>query len=205
MGTYKTRLLDAALEMMVDQQSELAVADVCRSAGVSARSFYQSFSSTEELVAAVYARSVRDCFDIVFMEAMTVEPSDIHAQIYAGTLAGIRLLVDEPKFLGLLTTAAVSVSSLADGRRLIAGHVGMLFSKAVAAHHRNGGNESLASLAFGIGGGIVGMLIAWARGYLAIDATELADLVTRTFEQALMSVADGAKKTPQTSQSRPED
>lgn len=90
------RLLDAGLELFATQGfTQTTIEQLCATAGLNPRYFYEQFASREELLAAVYCRHV-DAVEASVRRALARAPADPRARLQAGLRAFLEgTLADE--------------------------------------------------------------------------------------------------------------
>jgi AcrR family transcriptional regulator len=113
MSTVKTRILEAAAELIADSpDAEISTRAVCEAAGVSAPSIYHYFGDKEGLLAAVVDFTM-ECFLERKREAAAAVHDDVADDLRAGWDNHIQFARENPGMYRLLWSPAVSRESRA--------------------------------------------------------------------------------------------
>ena len=121
MSTVKTRILEAAAELIADSpDAEISTRAVCEAAGVSAPSIYHYFGDKEGLLAAVVDFTM-ECFLEGKREAAAAVHDDVADDLRAGWDNHIQFARENPGMYRLLWSPAVSRESraAAEGHELL--------------------------------------------------------------------------------------
>jgi AcrR family transcriptional regulator len=108
----RQRLLDAGLELFAKGYSQATIEGICACAGVTARHFYEEFGSREELLKAVFDRSVdTTILEIVEkVDGSTVRSDDLAGLIRQGMTAFVHAFLDDPRRARVVCIESVGVS-----------------------------------------------------------------------------------------------
>ena len=95
----RQRLLDAGLELFSRGYALATIEGICAGAGVTARHFYEEFGSREELLKAVFDRSIdTTILEIIEkVDGSTVAPDDLDGLVRQGTGAFVHAFLDDPR------------------------------------------------------------------------------------------------------------
>ncbi len=159
---------------------------ISAAASLNSRYFYESFSSREELLRAVYERIVME-IAIAVREA-TARESLLAAQARAGVRTAWTMITADRRKARVVAIEVVGVSDSLEAFRRERRHA---FADIVA---QNGlalaGGEGLrlrldpVLIARALMGGVIEMLVDWINGDLDVSADEIAEHFTRLFTAA---------------------
>lgn len=176
----RARLLDAALQIIGTRGwSEATMTEICRTAGLTERYFYESFRTRDELYVALLDGLGDELRDAVFA-ALDDAPADPTARLRAVAAAVVGLLVDDPVKGRTALLEGVGSAALEQRRReIVNGFVDLLdrerasfFGDAPISRRRR--TLSAAAMA-----GAVGSLLArHLDGTLAVSRAALVDYLT---------------------------
>jgi AcrR family transcriptional regulator len=108
MAERRERLLEAGLEEFGSRgYRQTGVKDICRSAGLTDRYFYESFHDSAELFTAVFDRATRHLFELV-ADALADAPSNPEAQSRAVIETYVRALAEDPRLARVVFVEAPS-------------------------------------------------------------------------------------------------
>lgn len=181
----RARLLEAALELIGTRGwAEATMTEVCRTAKLTERYFYESFRSREELYVALLDGIGEEVRDRV-LGAVRAAPDDPPARVRRGAAALVALLVGDPRKGRAALLEGVGTEALEQRRReIINGFVDLIdeerttfFGDAPVDPRRRG--LSAAAL----GGALTGLLARRLDGTLEVPDAELVDYMT---EMALL-------------------
>jgi AcrR family transcriptional regulator len=116
----RKRLLDAGLDLFAGSgYASATIEGICASAGVTARHFYEEFGSREELLKAVFDRSVDTTILEVTEKAAaraTVAP-DFESQVREGVNTFVHAFLDDPRRARVVCIESVGVSAAMEAHR----------------------------------------------------------------------------------------
>ncbi|GAA5091683.1 TetR/AcrR family transcriptional regulator [Nocardia iowensis] len=96
------KLLDSGLELFGTRgYAATGVKDLCRTAGLTDRYFYESFGGTKELFAAVFDRVIDELFEAVAV-AVDGEPPRGTRKLHAGIGTYLTALAEDPRKLRII-------------------------------------------------------------------------------------------------------
>ena len=109
----RQRLLDAGLELFSRGYALATIEGICASAGVTARHFYEEFGSREELLKAVFDRSIdTTILEIIEkVDGTDVRPDDLVGLVRQGVTAFVHAFLDDPRRARVVCIESVGVSS----------------------------------------------------------------------------------------------
>lgn len=172
----RQQLLDAALETLgASEGGTISVRGVCREARLTARYFYESFASADELVAACYDRVIDEIM-VSASEAFS-RRAEMHDRV-RNAVAAIVDVIDSDRRKGRLLFSPTLVSSTLAARRLAAteNFAALTAQTAAGAHH----TASTADVAAGYYrvGGLGNLLAAWLDDRVQLGRDELIGACT---------------------------
>ncbi|MFT4199243.1 TetR/AcrR family transcriptional regulator [Gordonia sp. (in: high G+C Gram-positive bacteria)] len=172
----RQQLLDAALETLGSTDGgSLSVRGVCREAKLTARYFYESFSSADELVAATYDRVI----DEIMASASEAfgQRTSITERV-RGAVAAIVAVIDGDRRKGRLLFSPTLVSSTLAQRRLAATqNLAALTAQSAAGSHNTASAADVAAGYYRVGG-LANLLAAWLDHRVEMSRDELIDACT---------------------------
>ncbi|WP_290714246.1 MULTISPECIES: TetR/AcrR family transcriptional regulator [Gordonia] len=167
----REQLLDAALESLGSSAGgSISVRGVCREARLTARYFYESFVSVDDLVAATYDRVI----DEIMRSASTAfsRRASIHARV-RGAVAAIVDVIDGDRRKGRLLFTPTLVSATLAARRLAATeNLAALTAQSTAGVHHPASSEDVAAAYYRVGG-LGNLLAAWLDDRVPMAREEL--------------------------------
>jgi AcrR family transcriptional regulator len=109
----RQRLLDTGLELFARGYALATIEGICASAGVTARHFYEEFGSREELLKAVFDRSVDSTILEIIerVDGSTVPTDDLEGLIRQGVGAFLHAFLDDPRRARVVCIESVGVSA----------------------------------------------------------------------------------------------
>jgi AcrR family transcriptional regulator len=170
------RLLAVGLELAGTQGSAaVTVRSVCRTAKLTDRYFYESFSDREALLLAVYDEVAGEA-GRVLVEAVAGAGSDDRERVArAAVEAFLDLLTEDPRKGRVLLLEPLTDPTL--GVRGVA--LSPAFAEIIRAQ-LDGGNETDAALtATALVGAMANLFIRWLDGSLPVERAALADYCVR--------------------------
>jgi AcrR family transcriptional regulator len=181
----RERLMDAGLELFgTVGYARTSIRAVSAAASLNSRYFYESFSSREDLLIAVYQRIVSDIFKRA-AEAIAGE-HELEAQARAGLRAGWTTVTEDLRKARIVAIEVVGVSErlerlrrqnrhalaqlTADGALSLAGDLRLRLDPVITARF--------------LMGGVVELLADWINGDLDASVDEVVDHFTALFTAA---------------------
>lgn len=177
----RKRLTDAALDLMAaDEWRSATVEQICSSAGLNKRYFYQAFADLDELASAVVddiADEVRDATLAAFAE---VADQPLERQALASVDAPIRVLVRDPRRARVLLGGVAATPSLRRHREeVLSGLTSVLTRQARAVHGVELERDPLAQIAPAfVVGGTAEAILAYLEGSARITLDQLVTELT---------------------------
>ena len=167
------RLLDAGLSILGSSPSvELTVRGLCRSANVSARYFYESFSDRDEFVGAVYDWVIGGLATTI-QAAVVAAPADEQA---GAAMSALVCAIDDDPRVGRLVFSIeladpVVVRKRDEGTALMATLLGRHIGEAFQVPE----GENVRAVTHFAVGGVRQTFSAWLAGQVALTPDELVD------------------------------
>jgi AcrR family transcriptional regulator len=175
LAARRGRLLDAGLDLLgADQRdiAELTVREVCRSAGLATRYFYESFTDKDEFVSGVFDRVVADLAATTQAAVAAVPTAE---QSRAGMANIVRTIATDARIGRLLFSTqlanAVIVRKRAESSALFA----MLSGQYVVGTLRAPANDRVKAAAHFAVGGVGQTISAWLAGEVQLEPDQLVD------------------------------
>lgn len=172
----RERLLAAGLEVYATHGFQASkVSDVCASAGLTQRYFYESFADKEALLWAVAERIVAD-FVAAAGPSLVLIGTDFEAAADGAARAVITSLTDDPRRARILFVEIVGVSpGLEERRRVVIGALVDVIREAAASASGAWAREAVEVdlIARALIGAAQELLIAYVRDELTIDQDAL--------------------------------
>lgn len=181
----RAALLAAALDIVgTDGAGRLTVAGLCHRAGLNERYYYESFTSTDEVLLAVFDE-VLAAVAAVIVAAVAAAPNEPRPKARAAIAAAVEYLTDDPRRARIVfvepLSAPVLNSRRADVERsfvaLIVGQAAEFYGPDTLSRAGTAVDFTAAYLL----GGLAEVLTAWLRDDLALSRDELIDRATDVF------------------------
>lgn len=161
-------LLDAAFDLVGTEGSgATTVRAVCRHAGLNSRYFYESFADVDELLVAVYDRTITELYESL-AAASELAGDDLVGRFRAGVEASVRF-VDEDRRRGRVLFVEARGNPRVDEHRLAAWQI--LLAEV-------GREPTTPVRAVMLAGGFTSTLVEWLDGRLDLSRDELIDHAT---------------------------
>lgn len=172
----REQLMDAALEILgSDEGGALSVRGVCREAKLTARYFYESFDTADDLVAAAYDRVV-DEIRTAASEAFG-RRTDLRSRAHAAVEAIVRVIADDRRKGRLMFSPKLLSATLATRRMAATRDLAALTVQTTAGTHREPTEGDVASAYYRVGG-LGNLLAAWLDDRVQLPREELIDTCT---------------------------
>ncbi|BCQ10977.1 transcriptional regulator [Mycobacterium heckeshornense] len=169
----RRRLLSAGLDLLgSDHACELTVRGICRSAGLAARYFYESFADKDEFVGAVFDWVVADLAATTQAAVAAVPPRE---QTRAGLANIVRTIAGDPRVGRLLFSVHLANGVLVRKRVESSALFVMLSGQHVGSALRMPENDRIRAAAHFVVGGVGQTLSAWLAGQIGLSEEELVD------------------------------
>jgi AcrR family transcriptional regulator len=178
-------LVGAGLDLVgTHGHARLTVAALCTRAGLNERYFYESFSTTDDVLVAVADEIATELTDAIVAAVSQTGP-DARAKARAAIGAAVTLLTDDPRKTRIVFVEPLAAPALAAHRA----DLGRTFAQLIASEGQEfyGAQTSLrigAWAAFAttfLLGGLAETLTSWQRGDLAITRDELVERASEMF------------------------
>lgn len=166
----RSQLLDAGLDLLGAEDGEVTVRAVCRTAGLAARYFYESFTDKDEFIGAVYDWVIAD---IASSTQAAVAAVPLEEQTAAGMANIVHLIAEDPRIGRLLFSVKLSNEVLARKRvESTALFAGLLGQHAGDALHLPANDYLRATSHFAVGG-VTQTISAWLSGEVKLSPEQL--------------------------------
>lgn len=166
----RSQLLEAGLDLLGAEDAEVTVRAVCRTAGLAARYFYESFVDKDQFIAAVYDWVITD---IATSTQAAVAAVPLAEQSTAGMANIVHLIAEDPRIGRLLFSVKLSndvltrkrVESVALFARLLGQHAGDAL--------RLQDNDFRKATSYFAVGGVTQTISAWLSGEVRLSPEQL--------------------------------
>jgi AcrR family transcriptional regulator len=175
LASRRARLLTAGLDLLGgDRQDarELTVRAICRSAGVTARYFYESFTDKDEFVAEVFDWVIADLAAGTQAAVAAAPPED---QTRALTAHIVATIGGDPRVGRLLFSTQLANAVLVRKRLESSALFAMLSGRHVEQALRIPENDRIKAAAHFVVGGVAQTISAWLAGDVRLDPDQLVD------------------------------
>jgi AcrR family transcriptional regulator len=188
----RRRLLEAGLELLggTDRPPELNVRAICRTAGTSARYFYESFTDKDELVAAVFDWVIAD---IAATTQAAVAAAPRREQNRAGIANLVRVISGDARIGRLMFNPQLSNAVLARKRAEVGGVFALLSGQHVTSAYQVPDNGWTSSIAHFVVGGVSQTISAWVSGDIELDQAQLVEQLTQILDDMTVRVTAARK------------
>ncbi|MGV9799059.1 TetR/AcrR family transcriptional regulator [Mycobacterium sp. NPDC003449] len=166
------RLLSAGLDLLGAEHTDLTVRAVCRTAGLAARYFYESFTDKDQFVAAVYDWVIGD---IAASTQAAVAAVPLRQQTAAGMANVVRTIADDPRVGRLLFSTELSNDVLARKRAESISFFAALLSQHTGDALRLRENDTVKATSHFAVGGVTQTISAWLAGEIDFTPERLAE------------------------------
>lgn len=183
LATRRNRLIAAGLDLLGAEQqniSAVTVRGVCRSAGLAARYFYESFADKDEFVACVFDRVVAE-LAATTQAAVTAVPAD--EQTRAGMANIVRTITDDPRVGRLLFSTQLADPVIVRKRAESSALFAMLSGQHVGNALRVPANERIKAAAHFVVGGVGQTISAWLAGDVQLEPDRLVDQLAALLDE----------------------
>ena len=185
----RARLLEAGLESFAtDGYAGTTVADICRSAQLTQRYFYESFTDREALLMAV----LEEIGGLLLARVATVlNPAGGPLTTARATIAeAVSVLLEDPRRAQVMCVESVGISATVETRRreLLAILGGIVREVGLATLAAEGAplpsREDADLTARALVGGAIELMVGYVRGELTIDRERVVEHLARLFAVA---------------------
>jgi len=179
-------LLAAALELFGTRgYAATSIEELCRTANVSTRYFYEEFSDREDLLGCLYERLLATAWGEVLATEVPEGPDQLRRETRARVGAFIRALLTDPRAARVVCLEAVGVSPAIEARRRQV-HLG--YAHALTTYFHDFVDDDVAPardfelVALGMVGAINEIIVDWIeRDADGASLDELTEVVSRLF------------------------
>ncbi len=178
-GGRRERLIAAGVELLGRDPAEgggLTVRGACAEAGLTARYFYESFASADELAAAAFEHVIAGAAAAVGAALAAAEP-DPAARSRATVEAFVGFAIDDPRRARILFVEGAASEALREQRAAAL----RTFAELAAAQGRElygtspEADRLVETTSYLVAGGVAELLLAWTRGELSSSREQLID------------------------------
>ncbi|QKT08830.1 TetR/AcrR family transcriptional regulator [Gordonia sp. X0973] len=171
----RQQLLDAALEVLGSSEGgALSVRGVCREAKLTARYFYESFGSADELIAATYDRVIDEI--MVGASDAFSRGSTITERVREAVTAIVDVIDHDRRKGRLLFSPKLVSATLAERRLAATQHLAAITAKTTAGSHE-ARPVDVAGAYYRVGG-LANLLAAWLDDRVEMTRSPLIDVCT---------------------------
>ncbi|MBD0860568.1 TetR/AcrR family transcriptional regulator [Gordonia sp. zg691] len=172
----RTSLIDAGLDLLgADDATTITVRGVCRRAGLTARYFYESFESVDQLVGVMYDEVIEEIAQAGI--AAFSEGASMRSKV-AGAVAAIVDLIDADRRKGRLLFSQALLSPVIAAKRMesTALFASLTLQSTSTILDVHVGPDAAAGVAHYQVGGLSRLLAAWLEGDVALSKADVVDL-----------------------------
>ncbi|WP_066900291.1 TetR/AcrR family transcriptional regulator [Mycolicibacterium houstonense] len=166
----RSQLLEAGLDLLGAEDAEITVRAVCRTAGLAARYFYESFADKDDFIGAVYDWVITDIATSTQAAVAAVPLAD---QTAAGMANIVHLIAEDPRIGRLLFSVKLSNEVLTRKRvestALFAALLGQHAGDALDLRE----NDYLRATSHFAVGGVTQTISAWLSGEVNLSPDQL--------------------------------
>jgi AcrR family transcriptional regulator len=188
--------LESGLELFGTRgYANTSIRAVCVAAGLNPRYFYESFSSREDLLFAVYQSIATEI--VVRATEATAEVQTIEEQAQAGLRAGWTILTEDRRKARVIALEVVGVSDRLERVRRDTRHALADLTARNALSVAGGGLRFRLDPVLttrSLIGGVVEVLVDWINGDVDATADEIVEHFTRMFAAVAYAAVDPASR-----------
>lgn len=168
----RSQLLEAGLDLLGAEDGEVTVRAVCRTAGLAARYFYESFTDKDDFIAAVYDWVIADIASSTQAAVAAVPLAD---QTTAGMTNIVHLIAKDPRIGRLLFSVKLSNEVLARKRAESTALFATLLGQHAGDALQLRANDYLRATSHFAVGGVTQTISAWLSGEITHSPEQLID------------------------------
>jgi AcrR family transcriptional regulator len=183
LATRHNRLLAAGLDLLGAERqniSAVTVRGVCRSAGLAARYFYESFADKDEFVARVFDWVVAQ-LAATTQAAVAAVPAD--EQTRAGMANIVRTITEDPRVGRLLFSTQLADPVIVRKRAESSALFAMLSGQHLGQALQVPANERIKAAAHFVVGGVGQTISAWLAGAVQLEPDQLVDQLAALLDE----------------------
>jgi AcrR family transcriptional regulator len=183
LATRHNRLLAAGLDLLGAERqniSAVTVRGVCRSAGLAARYFYESFADKDEFVARVFDWVVAQ-LAATTQAAVAAVPGD--EQTRAGMANIVRTITEDPRVGRLLFSTQLADPVIVRKRAESSALFAMLSGQHLGQALQVPANERIKAAAHFVVGGVGQTISAWLAGAVQLEPDQLVDQLAALLDE----------------------
>jgi AcrR family transcriptional regulator len=190
----RERLLESGLELFGTKgYAHTSIRAICQAASMNSRYFYESFSSREDMLFAVYERIVNEI--VASTTKATANVHTIEGQARAGLRAGWTILTEDRRKARVIALEVVGVSDRLERRRRDIRHALADLTARNALSVGGGGLKFRLDPVLttrSLIGGVVEILVDWINEDLDATADEIVEHFTRLFTAVTSAAVEPA-------------
>lgn len=168
----RSQLLEAGLDLLGAEDGEVTVRAVCRSAGLAARYFYESFADKDDFIGAVYDWVITD---IATSTQAAVDAVPLADQTAAGMANVVHLIAKDPRIGRLLFSVKLSNEVLARKRAESTALFATLLGQHAGGALKLAENDRLKATSHFAVGGVTQTISTWLSGEITHTPDQLID------------------------------
>ncbi|WP_145042590.1 TetR/AcrR family transcriptional regulator [Mycobacteroides abscessus] len=183
----RRRLLEAGLEVMASSGwAATTVREICKTAGLNTRYFYECFDGLDELLVAVFDWIIEDSIATAG-SAMAAADKDSRSQVHAGVVGAVAALTADPRRARVIATEAMGSQRLTRRRMRLTHYMALMLGAARAEFDPEADPNYTAVQAEALAAGVAGTVLAWLDGRLRLEREELAEYTAQFVDQAMFT------------------
>ncbi|MFZ2174444.1 MAG: TetR/AcrR family transcriptional regulator [Rhodococcus sp. (in: high G+C Gram-positive bacteria)] len=184
-ASRRQRILDAGTELLgTTGGKSVTVRALCRTAGVTERYFYESFSSRDELVAAVFAEMANEVMSHM-SEVVTAAPTNVADRARVFIAGAIDFFSEDPRRGRVLVREAMTEQALTQqGLHAAPTLLGTLLEDVIGPT-QDPDSQLLTGAVLGLG--IGALIVAWLDGQVDVTRDTLVEHCAQLIERAVVT------------------
>lgn len=183
LATRRNRLLAAGLDLLGAERqniSAVTVRGVCRSAGLAARYFYESFADKDEFVACVFDWIVAELAATTEAAVAAVPAEELTRACMANI---VRTITEDPRVGRLVFSTQLADPVIVRKRVESSALFAMLSGQHVGHALRVPANERIKAAAHFVVGGVGQTISAWLAGDVQLEPDQLVDQLAALLDE----------------------
>ncbi|HET9891574.1 MAG TPA: TetR/AcrR family transcriptional regulator, partial [Mycobacterium sp.] len=183
LATRRNRLIAAGLDLLGAEQqniSAVTVRGVCRSAGLAARYFYESFADKDEFVARVFDWVVAE-LAATTQAAVAAAPAEEQTRACMANI--VRTITEDPRVGRLVFSTQLADPVIVRKRVESSALFAMLSGQHVGHALRVPANERIKAAAHFVVGGVGQTISAWLAGDVQLEPDQLVDQLAALLDE----------------------
>lgn len=160
------------------------VREICKTAGLNTRYFYECFDGLDELLVAVFDWIIEESIATAGA-SMASAGNDARAQVNAGVIGAVTALTADPRRARVIATEAMGSQRLTRRRMRLTHYMALMLGAARAESDPTADPKFVAVQAEALAAGVAGTVLAWLDGRLRLEREELAQYCARFVDESL--------------------